>query len=144
MRNKFFFFAFACVLFFSSFISKPADENKPKTITKSATLVDGKKVEKTIILLDGSTSREDLIHTCNYLAQENVQLTFEKLTIGRSFLGLVGKQRIRIAEGKIQLPNGASQSFKGGGVTSFKSIKIQYSNNLSKAASTIEMIEISN
>jgi hypothetical protein len=126
----------------SSFISKPNDEKQPKTITRTSTLVDGKKVEKTVILLDGNTSREDLIHTCSFLAQENVQLTFDKLTIGKRFLGIVGKQRIRMAEGKIKLANGSSQRFKAGGATSFKFIKIEYTNNLSMESSQIEMIEI--
>jgi len=99
-------------------------------------------VEKTVILLDGKTSREDLIHTCGFLANENVQLTFDKLIIGKSFLGLIGKKRIRIAEGKIKLSNGLSQSFKAGGATSFKYIKIQYSNIVAIKSAQIEMIEI--
>ncbi len=79
-------------------MSEASDEKQPKTITRTSTLVGGTKVEKSIILLDGSTSREDVIHTCSFLAQEDVQLTFDKLTIGKSFLGLLGKQRIRIAK----------------------------------------------
>lgn len=142
MRNKFFFFAFGFVFFFSSFFSIPNNEKQPKTVTKTSTLIDGKKVETTVVLLDGNTSREDLIQTCNFLAKEQVQLTFDKLTIGKSFLGLIGKQRIRIAEGKIKLLNGSSQNFKAGGATSFKFIKIQYSNNVSVNVSQIEMIEI--
>jgi hypothetical protein len=99
-------------------------------------------VEKTVILLDGNTSREELIQTCSFLAKENVQLTFDKLTIGKSFLGLIGKQRIRIAEGMIKLANGSSQRFKAGGATGFRFIKIQYLNNILPESSQIEMIEI--
>lgn len=142
MRNKLFLFTCGCVFFLSSFISAPSNETQPKTITRTSILVNGRKVEKTVILLDGSTSQEDLIRTCSFLAQENVQLTFDKLTIGKSFLGLIGKQRIRAAEGKVRLANGSSQSFKAGGPTSFKYLKIQYSTNQSIESSQIEMIEI--
>ena len=142
MKNKLLFlFAFGSIFFLSSFNDKSKDEKRPDTITRTLSFINGDQVEKTIILIDGNTSREDLIHTCAFLAQENVQLTFEKIIIGRSFLGLVGKNRIRIADGKIELSNGLSQSFKAGGATSFKFIKIQYSNTLT-AKSKIEMIEI--
>jgi hypothetical protein len=144
MRNKLFLAAFGFIIFLSSFISKPVDEKQPKTITRTSSLVNGKEVETTLIKLDRNTSREDLIHTCNFLAKENVQLTFDKLTIGKSFLGLVGKQRIRIAEGEIKLPNGSSQRFKAGGITSFRFLKIQYSNNAATESSQIEMIETIN
>ena len=142
MRKYCFLIALGSMMLLSSFISRPSDEKLPKTITKTSITVNGKKVEKTAILLDKSTSREDLIHTCNFLAQENVQLTFDKLTIGKSFLGLVGKQRIRIAEGMIKLANGSSQRFKAGGATGFRSIKIQYANHMLPASSQIEMIEV--
>jgi hypothetical protein len=142
MRNKLFFFAFGCAFFLSAFTAKPSGEKFPKTITRTSTLVNGATVEKTVILLDGNTSREELIHTCNFLAQENVQLTFDKLSIGRSFLGVAGKQRIRIAKGKIELANGTAQGFKAGGLTGFRFLKIQYSKNLSTAIPQMEMIEI--
>jgi hypothetical protein len=141
MKSRFSLFILGLLIVLSSFISSPTNENLPKTLTRNSTLIDGKKVERTVILLNGNTSREDVIHTCNFLAKENVQLTFEKLSIGRSFLGLIGKQRIRIAEGKIKLPNGSSQKFKAGGVTSFRFIKIQYMNNSLPELSGIEMIE---
>jgi len=121
---------------------KPNDEKQPNTIPRTSMFINGTKVEKTVILLDGKTSREDLVHTCNFLAHEYVQLTFDKLIIGKSFLGLIGKNRIRIAEGKIKLSNGLSESFKAGGATSFKLIKIQYSNNETKQSSQIDIIEI--
>jgi hypothetical protein len=130
------------MLFLSSFTSTMSDEKQPKTITRTAALEGGKEVEKTVIQLDASTSRTDLIHTCSFLAQENVQLTFDKLTIGKSFFGLVGKQRIRIAEGSIRLADGSSQSFKGGGATAFKTIRIVYSSNVKTDVSQIDMIEI--
>jgi hypothetical protein len=141
-KRIFALFSLGLLIVLSSFTSNPASENLPKTITKTTTFIDGKKVEKTVILLDGSTSREDIIHTCNFLAKENVQLTFDKLSIGKSFLGLIGKQRIRIAEGIIKLSNGSSQKFKAGGATSFRFIKIQYSSYPLPELSRIEMIEI--
>lgn len=142
MRKKLFFFTLGIVFILSSFISKPGGEKQPKTITRTSMQVNGKEVKKTVILLDGNTSREDLIQTCSFLAHENVQLTFNKLTIGKSFLGLIGKNRIRIAEGKLELSNGTSQRFKAGGATSFKFIKIQYSDNAVTESSQIEMIEV--
>jgi len=142
MRNKLLLFAFGSIFFLSSFIHKLSNEERPRTITRTSSLLNGNEVEKTVILLDGKTSREDLIHTCGFLANENVQLTFDKLIIGKSFLGLIGKKRIRIAEGKIKLSNGLSQSFKAGGATSFKYIKIQYSNIVAIKSAQIEMIEI--
>lgn len=69
-------------------------------------------------------------------------INFDKLVIGKSFLGLVGRQRIRIAEGNIQILNGSSQRFKAGGITSFKTIRIQFSKNVNAETSQIEMIEI--
>ena len=142
MLNKLSLLSIGCLLFLCSFIAIPNNDKQPKTITRSTELVNGKEVQKTIIVLDKTTSREDLIHTCSYLAQENVQLTFDKLTIGKSFGGLVGKSRLRIAEGQIKLPNGSTQQFKAGGITSFKSIKIQYASNVNNTPSNIEMIEI--
>jgi hypothetical protein len=134
--------AIGCFFFLSSFVNPFSDSSQPKTITRTTSLVNGKEIEKTIILLDGTTSREDLIKTCNFLAQENVQLTFDKLSIGKSFLGLVGRSRIRIAEGQIKLADGSLQEFKAGGPFSFKYIKIQYTNDVALNTSQIEMIEI--
>jgi hypothetical protein len=142
MKIKFVFVLLGLSIFLSSFTSGSESEKLPKTITKTKILVDGKKLERTVILFDGHTSREDIIHTCNFLAKENVQLTFDKLSIGKSFLGIIGKQRIRIAEGLIRLANGSSQRFKAGGFTSFKTIKIQYISTILPESSQIEMIEI--
>ncbi len=142
MRNKLLLFALESFFLLSSFMPKVNGEIQPKTITRSLTLINGNEVEKTVILLDGKTSREDIIHTCVFLAHENVQLTFDKLIIGNSFLGIIGKKRIRIAEGKIALSSGAAQTFKAGGATSFNFIKIQYSKNIAKKLNQIEMIEI--
>ena len=142
IKRPFVFISLGLLIVLSSFASSLPNEFLPKTITRNATLVDGKKVERTVILLDGSTSREDVIQTCNFLAKENVQLNFDKLSIGKSFLGLFGKQRLQIVEGKITLPNGASQSFKAGGPASFKFLKIQYVSNPVPESSQIEMIEI--
>ncbi len=142
MKNKILLFALTSVLFLSSFITRINNEKQPNTITRSLTVINGNEVEKTLILFDGNTSREDVIHTCGFLAHENVQLTFDKLIIGKSFLGIIGKKRIRIAEGKITLYNGLSQTFKAGGATSFKFIKIQYSINTVNKLPQIEMVEI--
>ena len=132
----------AGIVLLSSFATVADAEKQPRTISRTVTLVDSRKVERTIIVFNANTSREDVIQTCSFLANENVQLTFNKLTIGRSFLGILGKQRIRIAEGKIQLADGSTQEFKAGGITSFKSLSIQYSREEAKQSSRIDMIEI--
>ncbi|WP_162056510.1 hypothetical protein [Pontibacter pamirensis] len=110
-------------------------------MTRTTEVINGDKVEKTVILLDGNTSREDVIHTCNFLAAEDVQLTFDKLVIGKSMLGLVGKSRIRFAEGKIELPDGSSEKFTAGGAASFRFIRIQYSINTATNSVQIDMLE---
>ena len=100
MNNRILLFAFANILFLSSFITKTNNEKQPATITRTSTVINGTEIETTVILLDGNTSRVDVIYTCDFLAHENVQLTCDKLVIGKSFLGFIGKKRIRIAEGK--------------------------------------------
>lgn len=140
-KTTFYFIISLCLVLLTSFGSRPNNDSLPKTLTRTSALVDGRIVETTVILLDGNTSREELIYTCNFLAKENVQLIFDKLSIGRSFLGLVGKQRIRVAEGMIQLPNGKSQRFKAGGITSFRYLKIQYVKSEAPEQSRIEMVE---
>ena len=142
MRIIIFLLALISMLFLHSFNYKFSHQKLPGAITKTSILIEGNQLERTVIKLDKNTSREDLISTCSFLAKENVQLTFDKLIIGKSFLGLIGKQRIRIAEGKIQLSNGVSQKFKAGGITSFNFIKIQYLNSVATKYSIIEMIEI--
>ena len=124
MRIIIFLLALKSMLFLHSFNYKFSHQKLPGTITKTSILIEGNELKRTVIKLDKNTSREDLISTCSFLAKENVQLTFDKLIIGKSFLGLIGKQRIRIAEGKIQLSNGVSQNFKAGGITSCKFLKI--------------------
>ncbi len=142
MKNLCLLFALGLLITLTSFSFIRDNDKMPGTITRTTEVLDGNKVERTVILLDGTTSREELIHTCNFLAAEKVQLTFDRLVIGKSLLGLVGKSRIRIAEGKIELPDGSSENFKAGGVTSFKSIRIQYSSNDKTKSPIIEMIEI--
>lgn len=133
MKNLFLFTTVG-ILLLCSFIYKSNDEQLPKPITRTSAVVNGNRIIRTVILLDKSTSREELISTCKFLAHENVQLTFDKLEIGRN--------RIRTAQGNIKLPNGQSQNFKAGGVLSFKFIKIQYSNTIETKSSQIDMIEI--
>jgi hypothetical protein len=113
----------------------------PKTITRYITTENGVKIQRTVIELNGETSREDLIQTCTFLAKEDVQLTFEKLEIGKSFFGLFGKSRITLAQGKIQLLNGSFKTFKAGGPLAFNTLKLQYSENLTSGSYQIEMVE---
>ena len=105
----------------SSFVLTGFGNENPASITRSTTVGgNGKEVVKTEILLDKTTTREDLIHTCKFLAKEDVQLTFELLDIRKSFFGIVGKQRIAYAKGKIELPDGSVEQFEAGRAISFQ------------------------
>jgi hypothetical protein len=64
-----------------------------QTITKTVSVIDGNRIEKTVVLLDKKTTRDDVINACDILYRDGVQLTFEKLVIGNSMLGIVGKKK---------------------------------------------------
>jgi hypothetical protein len=139
MKTKIALLFFGCVIVLCSFVSFPNDGALPRTMTRTSTLIDGREVQRTTILFDKNTSREDVINTCNYLQRENIYLTFDKLSIGPSFLGVIGRQRINLLEGKIQLPDGSSKRFEAGGKLSFRYLKLQFTTSAN--ASRIEMIE---
>ncbi|MGD1893639.1 MAG: hypothetical protein ACFB15_23980 [Cyclobacteriaceae bacterium] len=127
----------------SQFVSANDISKSPTPITRTSEVnTVSEEIITTEILLNENTSREDLIHTCRFLAEEEVELTFESLKIRRSFLGILGKKRIAQATGKIALPNGTSEEFKAGGTLSFHSIKIAYSQNTADNNFIINMIEI--
>ena len=130
------------ILTLSSFKVQDSHEKTPRTISRTLTVVDGLEVEKTVVLIDGTTTSEDIIQTCTFLAKENVELTFDMLSIGKRFFGILGKNRIRKAEGKIKLPDNSSEKFKAGGLTNFKYIRIQYARIKVLNQTQIEMIEI--
>lgn len=119
----------------------PPSEEFPKTISRNISSENGNNIQRTVIELNGDTSREHIIQTCTFLANEDVQLTFENLEIGKSFLGIIGKTRIRNIEGRIQLADGSFQNFKAGGSFGFRYLKIQYSKNLTTGSFQMEMIE---
>jgi len=129
----------------NSFVSANDIIKSPASITRTSDINPiGQEIIKTEILLDGNTSREDLIHTCRFLADEEIALTFESLNIRRSFLGILGKKRIVQAKGKIELPNSIGKEFQVGGLISFRSIKITSSQNTSNdsfAVNTLEVID---
>jgi hypothetical protein len=135
-----FLISITSIFILSSFRIQPSEEF-PKTISRNISSVNGNNIQRTVIELNGNTSREDIIQTCTFLAKEDVQLTFENLEIGKCFLGIMGKTRIRNAEGKIQLADGSSQNFKAGGAFGFRYLKIQYSKNLTTGSFQMEMIE---
>ena len=127
----------------SSFVLTGFSNENPASITRSTTIGgNGKEIVKTEILLDKTTTREDLIHACKFLAEEEVQLTFESLDIRKAFFGIVGKPRIAYAKGKIELPDGSVEQFEAGGPISFQSIKITYSMNKETNDYFINMVEI--
>ena len=127
----------------SSFVFVDFKNDKPVSISRSMdTDRNGKEIIITEITLDKTTSREDLIHSCSFLAKENVQLTFESLIIGKSIFGLVGKQRITYAKGKITLLDGSFHQFEVGRILNFKSIKITYSRNKENDDLSLDMVEI--
>lgn len=133
----------ATALILNGFVPVSTDNATPAPITRSTTIdKNGKKAIKTEVLFNKTTTREDVIHTCNFLAREDVQLTFESLQIRKSFFGVFGRARIAYAKGMIELPGGSFQNFKAGGAIAFKSIKITYSQNSETQNYLINMIEI--
>lgn len=118
---------------------------KPETITQTRELNrEGKEIRKTQVLLNKTTSREALIAACSRLSQEKVQLTFEQVSIRKSFLGLLGKSRIAYAKGQIQLPDGSREVFEAGGLFNFKYLKISYTQESNTDKYQMSMIEIVN
>lgn len=127
----------------SSFVPSIFEGENPAPITRSINTNSlGEQLVQTEILIDKSTTREGLIHTCKFLAEEDVALTFESLDIRKAFFGLLGKSRIAYAKGKIELPNGSIEKFEAGGPISFRSIKITYSRNIETSDSYINMVEV--
>jgi hypothetical protein len=127
----------------SSFSIREKSNPGPKTITKTILKnTAGQEIIKTQIVLDGNTSREDLIAACSSLGKERVQLTFDQVTIRKNFMGIWGKSRIAYAKGKIELPNRANEPFEAGGAFNFKFIKITYSQVSHTDEYTVDMIEI--
>jgi hypothetical protein len=102
----------------------------------------GNEIVKTQIILDKHTSRDALIETCSLLGSENVSLTFEELSIRKSFLGLAGKNRIAKLKGQIQLPNGKSAKFKAGGMFNFNVVRITYTQQKDTGEYIIQMVEV--
>lgn len=129
----------------SSFTLTHVHREYPSPIIRSVAMGErGREVILTEILLDKSTSREDLIQACQFLAEEEVQLTFESLEIRKPFLGVLGSSRIAYARGKIALPTGVDEPFEAGGIMGFRSIKIIYSRDTQTnnyAINTVEIIE---
>jgi len=136
MNKKLLLLTLLSIGLLSSTISFSQTENKPRPITRNKNVVNSNQVETTDILIDGSTSREELIETCKFLETEKVMLTFQRLEIGKCGR----KQRIKYADGKISLPNGLTESFTASDC--FKYIKIEYSINLKTNDTKINMVEI--
>ena len=136
MNKKLLLLTMISVGLLSSKISFSQTENKPRPITRSKSVINDKELETTDILIDGSTSREELIETCKFLETEKVMLTFKGLEIAKCGR----KQRIKSADGKISLLNGLTESFTASDC--FKYIKIEYSTNLKTKDAKINMVEI--
>ena len=127
----------------SSFMLPAFEKDIPAPITRSISANNsGEQIVQTEILIDKTTTREDLIHACKFLAEEDVNLTFESLDIRRAFFGLLGKPRIAYAKGKIALPNGSFEEFEAGGLISFRSIKVTYSRSKKTSDYYINMVEV--
>ena len=115
------------ILLLCSFSSVEAANDQPRAVTRQAkTLATGESVIETQIRIDATTSREELIHTCKFLASEGVELTFEELQIGKAVLGVVGRSRIKRVKGQIELSDGPKEAFRAGGAFSFNSLTITY------------------
>ncbi|MEM9325359.1 MAG: hypothetical protein AAGA85_06875 [Bacteroidota bacterium] len=128
---------------FTGFQSPEASLDDPSTISRSFLVSDtGERFTRTEILIDKTTSREDLIHTCKFLAREDVQLTFDQLEIRRWFFGLLGRSRITLANGRIEFQDGFSQDFNAGGIMGFRSIRIVYSENADTEDVFLNTVEV--
>lgn len=104
--------------------------------------LNGKQILKTQIVINASTTREEIISGCRQLQNEGVSLTFDKLTIRRSLFGILGRSRVSYAKGKIEMPNGDHDIFEVGGTFNFRYLKIYYSQIKNSNDFTLEMVEI--
>ena len=137
------FFLASTLFFLCGFNTPISDEKYPPCISRTVTSNElGQEVVKTEILIDKSTSREALIHTCRFLANEKIDLTFETLKISRPILAFLGQSRITEAKGQIQLPNGFYETFQIGGTLGFNYLKITFSENKDKEAFYFNMVEM--
>lgn len=103
---------------------------------------DGRTIVKTTIVIDASTTREEIISGCQQLQLEGVSLTFDKLTIKKALFGIMGKPRISYAKGLIRVPGGKSEEFEVGGNLNFKFLKIYYSQVGNSGNISLDMVEI--
>jgi hypothetical protein len=136
--------AIICMLMALCSFSAPDKKSKNhfpvvKTYEKNAA---GEEVIKTQITLDKHTSREALIETCGLLSKEEVALTFESLSIRKSFLGIAGKNRIATLKGQIKLPDGKIEKFAAGGLFNFQLVRIIYIQIKDTDKYTISMVEV--
>lgn len=132
------FLIFSCFSTFG-YTSKPPKQN---TLTYSTREQNGRIIPIALFCLDRYTTTKEVISACTNLAQQNVQLSFDELAVGRSLFGVVGRERIRKVAGKITLPNGHSEAFAAGGLMSFRLLRIQFSVEGDSANQRIEMIEV--
>jgi hypothetical protein len=101
----------------------------------------GRSVPIMIFYLDRHSTSQDVINACNWLAKQDVQLTFHELEVGRLF-GVIGKHRIRKISGEITLPNGETKKFSAGGWNAFRMLRIQFCLGKSAWGQRVEMIEV--
>ncbi|NOT74899.1 MAG: hypothetical protein HOP08_08205 [Cyclobacteriaceae bacterium] len=131
------------LVFYTGNIQSTNLNDSPRPVTRTSIMdKNGNGVIRTQILFNRTTSREEVISTCTFLAKENTQLTFDRLEIGKSVFGVFGRNRLKYLSGSIELPDGSIQKFKAGGVFAFHSVKIIYSNQMDSKSFLIEMIEI--
>ncbi len=137
------FLGLVSIISLSSFTVRQGGSADHKTITRTIEKNSaGKEIIKTQILFDKTTSREAVIAACSKLSKEQVQLTFDQLSIRKSFLGLLGKNRIAYTKGRLQLPNGLSERFEAGGNFNFRFIKLIYTQESQTGNYTLNMVEI--
>ncbi len=127
---------------FSSFSTRESKHATHAVITRTVERNQDKELIKTEIVLNGKTTREELIEACASLSKENVALTFDLLSIRKRVLGFFGKSRIAYAKGKIQLPDGSTEEFKAGGLFNFKYIRITYTQVANTNEYTINLVEV--
>ncbi len=143
LHNTCLYLVLISIISLSSFTVRKSGSAEHKTITRTIEKNSaGKEIIKTQIFFDKTTSREAVIDACSKLSKEQVQLTFDQLSIRKSFLGLLGKNRIAYAKGKLHLPNGLAERFEAGGTFNFRFIKLIYTQESQTGNYTLNMVEI--
>lgn len=132
---------FSMTLFLITLSTELVAKHKVPILSQTIRSENGRQVRVTLIHFDKYTTNEDVIQVCSQLSQLKIKLTFNKLVFGKSVLGLVGRNRIKSLVGQIELADGTVQEFNAGGITNFRSVRIQLSQGITDRIEMIETID---